>query len=144
MERLLGFTIGCLVTLISAGCVNTRSIPYETHARPAKSPDFPIEIRDEADISRPYKIIGVVEANAGRLHSPTDTINNLKRQARAMGADALIGLQRGAGAGMITPVGSSYVYGNMREIWSAKAIVWNDEHSQLTPSGDVVKAAPEE
>lgn len=110
---------------------------------PAKAPDFPIEILDAADIARPYKVIGVAEANAGKLHSPTDTINHLKRQA-SDGGDALMELQRGAGAGMITPVGSSYVYGNAREIWSAKVIVWKEEHSQQTPGGDVLKAAPQE
>ena len=85
MKNAMSFTVGCLLILMSSGCVNTHSIQYETHARPAKAPDFPIEILDAADIARPYKVIGVAEANAGKLHSPTDTINHLKRQARAMG-----------------------------------------------------------
>lgn len=144
MKKAIQFTVGCLMILIASGCVKTRSIQYETYARPAKSPDFPIEILDAADISKPYKVIGVVEANAGKLHSSTDTINHLKRQARAMGGDALMSLQRGAGAGMITPVGSSYMYGNVREIWSAKVIVWRKENSQQIPTGDVLKATPEE
>jgi hypothetical protein len=130
MKNAIRFIVGCLFILIASGCVNTRSIQYETNVRSAKSPDFQVEILDEVNISRSYKVIGIVEANAGKLHSPTDTINHLKSKAREMGGDALTGLQRGAGAGMITPMGSSYVYGNVREIWSAKVIVWSEEDSQ--------------
>jgi hypothetical protein len=110
--------------LFLAACVNTRSIPYETQARPAKPDSYPIEILDVLNISRPYKVIGVVEANAGKHHDPADTIENLKKEARRMGGEALIALQRGAGAGMIIPSGNTYLYGNVREIWAAKVIVW--------------------
>ena len=113
-----------IALLFLAACVNTRSIPYETHARPVRPDSYPIEILDVANISRPYKVIGVVEANAGKNHPPADTIENLKQEARKMGGEALIELQRGAGAGMIIPSGNIYMYGNVREIWAAKVIVW--------------------
>lgn len=124
MKRIAQCILVCFLVLGACGCVNTRCIRYETSARSPKPSDFPIEILDAANIVKPYKVIGVVEANAGKLHSPTDTINHLKRQARAMGGDALLNLQHGPGAGMIMPVGSSYMYGNLREIWTAKVIVW--------------------
>jgi hypothetical protein len=89
-----------------------------------------MEIFDPANSRIPFKVIGVVEADAGILHSPSDTLAHLKRAARSMGGDALTDLQRGPGAGMITPTGSSYVYQNTREIWSAKMIVWEAKDSQ--------------
>jgi hypothetical protein len=113
-----------ILLLSLAACVNTRSIPYETISRPAKPDNYPIEILDVVNISRPYKVIGVVEANAGKNHSPPDTIEHLKQEARKMGGEALIELQRGAGAAMLIPSGNAYVYGNVREIWAAKVIVW--------------------
>jgi len=114
-----------LILVIISGCVRTRSIRYETIVRPPKPLDYPIEILDRANINRPYKVIGVVQANAGKFHSVEDTIEHLKAEARKMGGDALIDLQHGPSkGGVIAPAGNMYYYGNVREIWSAKVIVW--------------------
>src|SRR5690348_8394290 len=97
-----------LALLLLAACVSavrTRSIPYETQARPPKPDDYRIEILDAANVARPYMVIGVVEANVGKNHSPADTMAHLRQEARTMGGDALIELHRGAGAGMAVPVG---------------------------------------
>jgi hypothetical protein len=114
-----------LIIVLILGCVSTRSIRYETIVRPPKPSDYPIEILDLSNINRPYKVIGIVQANAGKLHSTDDTIEHLKAEARKMGGDALIDLQQGTSkGGVIVPAGDMYVYGNVREIWSAKVIVW--------------------
>ena len=114
-----------IIILVFTGCVNTRVIRYETIVRQPKPKNYPIEIIDPANIKRPYKVIGIVQANAGKLHSVEDTIKHLKNAARKMGGDALIDLQQSpAKGGVVAPAGNLYVYGNVREIWSAKVIVW--------------------
>jgi hypothetical protein len=99
--------------LFLVACVETRTIPQETHALPAKPDNYPIEILDPVSISKPYKVIGVAEVNAGKNHSPAATIENLKQEARKMGGEALIGLKRCAEGGI-----------DAKERWSAKVIVW--------------------
>ncbi len=118
------FLVLLIIVLIS-GCVSTRSIRYETIVRPPKPSYYHMEILELANINRPYKVIGVVQANAGKLHSTEDTVEHLKAEARKMGGDALIDLQQGPSkGGVVAPTGNMYVYGNVREIWSAKVIVW--------------------
>lgn len=107
-----------------ASCVHTRSITYETTDRPPKPQDRLIGIVDSQTVTRPFTIIGVVEGNAGKLHSVVDTLENLKRAARRMGGDALMDIQHGPKGGVAVPFGSGYAYGNLREIWSAKVIIW--------------------
>lgn len=108
-------------------CVNTRIIRYENVIRSSKPVNYPIEILESSNVNRQYKVIGLVQANAGKLHSVEDTIEHLKRQARKMGGDALMDLQQGsATGGVIAPVGKMYYYGNVRENWAAKVIVWEN------------------
>jgi len=115
-----------LIALID--CVRTRGIRYETLYREPKPANFPIEIYESSDITRPYKVIGIIQANAGKLHSTKDTIRKLKAEARKMGGDALIDLSFGASKGrMITKTQTGYVSGSAREIWTAKVIVWIEE-----------------
>lgn len=113
------------IVVVISGCVSTRSIRYETFVRQPKSPNYPIEILDPMNISRPYKVIGVVQVKAGKFRSTEDVIEHLKVEARKMGGDALIDLQQCQSKdGVIVPVGNMYIYKNVREIWSAKVIVW--------------------
>lgn len=114
-----------LISII-ASAVSTRSIPYETVNRPPKPDNYLIEILDVLNITRPYKVIGIVEANVGKKHNVADTIEHLKKEARRMGGDALIHLQiqRVTGAGVVISIGKTSPYGSLREIWSAKVIVW--------------------
>jgi hypothetical protein len=117
--------------LLVSGCVNTSVIRYETVIRPPKPRDCSMDIFEAANIRRPYKTIGVVQANAGRLHAPADTIRSLKREACLLGGDGLMDLQRGAApSGVATPVGGgAYVHQGLREMWSAKVIVFEGSQS---------------
>jgi len=125
MQKVSLYFLVLLIVVLMSGCVNTRSIKYETIVRTPKSLNYPIEIIAPANLNRSYKVIGVIQANAGKLHSTKDTIEHLKAEARKMGGDALIDLQqRASKGGVIAPAGDMYVYGNVREIWSAKVIVW--------------------
>jgi hypothetical protein len=119
-----------LISII-ASAVSTRSIPYETVKRPPKPDNYLVEILDVSNITRPYKVIGIVEVNAGKKHNVADTILYLKKEARRMGGDALIHLQiqRVADApGLVISFGKTSGktsdYRSLREIWSAKVIVW--------------------
>lgn len=117
-----------LIIVLILGCVNTKSINFEINERESKSSNYPIEILDSINIDQPYKIIGIVQANAGKLHSIEDTIEHLKAEARNLGGDALIDLQQGTSkGGFIAPAGNMYVYGNIRNIWSAKVIAWEQQ-----------------
>jgi len=121
-----------LVILISAilfcvSCVTTRVVMYESISRPPKLSDTPIDIYESANLSKPYKVIAVVQANPGKLHNVADTLEYLKAKARKIGGDALLDLTQGPQpSGVIMPAGKSLVYGNVREIWSAKVIVWEE------------------
>jgi len=114
-----------LITLLILGCVKKQSIRYETIVRSPKPQDYAMEIFDPVDIDEPYKVIGIVQVDAGKNYSIDKAIEHLKDEARKMGGDALIDLQQGPSTGgVLVPVGDIYVYGNGRQIWNAKVIVW--------------------
>lgn len=116
-----------IAAVVISGCVTVRSIPYDTTARQPKPNDFPIPILESNSTNRPYIVIGVVQANAGKLHDPRDTLEQLRQAAREMGGDALMDLQQGSsGSTVVEPMGNGFVAANPREIWSAKVIVWNE------------------
>jgi hypothetical protein len=113
-----------IIALYIAGCVNVKSIPYETTARAPKSDIFPIELYESKDVQKPYKVIGIVQADAGKLHSVSDVLEKLRSAARMMGADALIDLSnQPIGGGVPSNRGTIYS-GYVRDLWSAKAIIW--------------------
>jgi hypothetical protein len=90
---------------------------YESISRLPKSSDTPIDIYESANLSKPYKVIAVVQANAGRRHKVADTLEYLKAEARKHGGDALMDLTQGPQpSGVIMPVGKAFFYGNAREI----------------------------
>jgi hypothetical protein len=116
-----------LCFLVFTSCVKTRCIRYEEIVRQPKPADFPIEIFESANTARPYKVIGVVIANAGKLHSERDTINHLRKEARKMGGDALMDLSMGPTSGTYTYYAKYYSAStHIRENWAAKVIVWLD------------------
>jgi hypothetical protein len=122
-------TASCLLVLVFvlASCVSTRSIPYETTSRAPKPQDYPMEIVESAGLSRPYKVIGVVQANAGKLHSVKNTLEHLRTDARKMGGDALMDLEQGPVKKDLTGPFRNYRFeDSVREDWSAKVIVWTD------------------
>ena len=126
MRIKLLFALFAIALLLS--CVNTRIIRYETEDRPPKPDWYRIEIYDSENLTRPRKVIGIIRANAGKLHDPADTLEYIKAEARKMGGDALTDLTVEASAARaITQVGRMYVTGSVREIWTAKVIVWLEE-----------------
>jgi hypothetical protein len=117
-----------VILCVSVGCVSTRSIPYETGSRDPKPSDYAIEILESSHLNRPFKVIGVVQANAGKLHSVKDTLEHLRAEARKMGGDALIDLDQGPAQSEAMGPGKRYSFEDrVREIWSAKVIVWTDD-----------------
>lgn len=107
-------------------CSSTTSVAYESVRRQAKPDDYPIDIWDAKDVKRPYKTIGFVRVNAGAKFNITNPIETLKKEARKIGADALLDLTvNGVGAGMISN-GSGFYSGHARDDWKAMAIVWTD------------------
>jgi hypothetical protein len=128
-RRLVGF-LWLVLLLGSLGCVNMRAIPYETVSREPKPKDYSMEIVESGNSKRPFKVIGMVQANAGRLHRVSDTLERLRVEARKMGGDALMDLQQGpaqTGAATSGPFASYRLDDNVREIWTAKVIVWLDQ-----------------
>ena len=121
-----------LIIALILGCVNAKAIRYETTERLPKPDNYPIEIVDPANITRPYKVIGLVQAQPGTVVSMESIIEGLKAEARKIGGDALLDLQKTfvPSGGAIAPVGTMYAYSqNVKVIWSAKVIVW--EHPDL-------------
>jgi len=119
-------TVLFVATLLFS-CVSTRSIQYETIPRPPKPADFPIEILDPVNINRPYKVIGLAQATAGKRHNTAEVIEQLKKEARKLGGDALIELQQQPiGAGGPTSQGGMVYSGHVRDLWSAKVIIWQN------------------
>jgi hypothetical protein len=126
MKKLL--VLVALATLLLLACVTSRSVIYETTSRPPKTEGFPIEVYDSVNLSKPYKVIGLVQANAGKLHSTADTLEYLKEEARKLGGDAIVDLTVGESRSKtISRVGDMLIASSPREIWSAKAIVWLEE-----------------
>jgi hypothetical protein len=110
--------------LILTGCISVRSICYEAAARQPR-PDCSVDIFDAANIKKPYKVIGQVEAAADERISLARVMDKLRDAARKMGGDALVDLQRQAvGTGIPISQDGSLYFGCVRDLWSAKVIVW--------------------
>lgn len=116
-----------LILLIISGCVMTKNIKYDSTFRNKKPQSFEMNIYESTNLERPYRIIGIVEANAGKLHDVSDTLENLKDEARKMGGDALLDLTVESSKGrMIIKQPYGYTAGNLREKWIAKVIIWDN------------------
>ena len=62
-----------------------------------------------------YKEIGEVKMEASLNHPKEEIIKSLKKEAKKIGADAIVGLQE---------LESS---DSMKQSWAAKAVVWTDK-----------------
>lgn len=119
-----------ILILLVGSCVRTRVVNLESSLRDPKPDNFPIDIYDSVSLSRGYKVIGTVMANAGKLHSTHNTINILKAKARNMGGDALLDLGISTSDGrLIQKLGSGYAASGLRENWAAKVIIWTENES---------------
>ena len=116
-----------LVGVAIAGCVSSKAIQYSASGRLPKPKEFPIEIIDMANVKRPYKVIGLVQVDAGARFNLTNPIERLKGEAKKLGGDALIELQQQSiGVGTFSRSGGTYG-GHARDLWTAKVIVWEEQ-----------------
>ena len=122
-----------LAVLVLVGCatVTVDSSRTEARARPARPADYPIELVNEPIPARPHKVIASVRARFKVSASylgiapPSEVIAALKREARALGGDALLPIKvtpTAGGGNYASPVGAVVV--GPTEIWSALVIVW--------------------
>lgn len=84
LAKFLAVLFIAALLFICVSCVNTRRIRYGTITRPPKPADSLIEILDAANINRPFKVIGLVRANAGKQHNTADVIEQLRNEARKL------------------------------------------------------------
>lgn len=116
----------CILLIVGLfGCTYGDRAAFETEPRARTNPAS-IQVLDRQDITRPFKVVGVVTSESYYLKS---AMKSLRKEASELGAEALIdfgpsGNQTGVGAAtgagaMAWGIGSSYNTG-----WAAKAIVW--------------------
>ncbi len=92
--------VTCVLALGLATCgwfVNSRGYRYDDVRRTPRTSDHPIPIiADPGGLDRPYVIIGMVQADPGSMAGIADRElqEGLRQEARKMGGDALINLQR--------------------------------------------------
>jgi hypothetical protein len=124
MKHIARYITFLSLILLLAGCVSVRSIRYESAAREPR-PDCPIEILDAKNINKPYRVIGQVEAAADERINLAKIMNKLRDAARKMGGEALTDLQhQSVGTGVPVSQDGSLYLGYVRDLWSAKVIVW--------------------
>lgn len=111
------------LSLCTSGCVSARAIKYTAESRPPKPATYQMDILEASKAPRPYKVIGMVQANAGAKFNIKDPIEALRQEARNLGGDALIDFSQQPIAGGSD--GDSY--GHVRDLWTAKVIAWTDE-----------------
>jgi hypothetical protein len=116
-----------ILAVAISGCTYGNRISYETTRRPPTNPAS-VEVFDVKDVTRPYKVIGIVSSDSWYMHS---ALKACRTEAAALGANAIIdfgpngntsgvGVANPMGAGALG-MGSSYNTG-----FAAKAIVWNN------------------
>jgi hypothetical protein len=126
MRNTKQFLILYIITLLLSSCVHSKSILYSSTKLTPKPESYPIEILDPQDVSRPHKVIGSVQANAGARFNIQDPIEQLRKEARKIGADALLApSQTPIGLGLVNS-GSGFYGGHVRDLFICKAIVWTD------------------
>lgn len=124
MKHTLLCGIALIVVSTSVGCVSVRSSYYGSSLRSPR-PDGPVEILEVQDIHQPYRVIGSVEVAAYKGHNLMGIVERLKDAARKMGGEALTDLQyRPVGMGVPVSEHRTMYVGYVRDLWSAKVIVW--------------------
>jgi hypothetical protein len=113
--------IGLLVVGCLTSCIMVRAVSYDHSGLKARSQNTEVVILDSANSNRAFRVIGIVEANAGRKHDPQDTIEHLKEKARELGGDGILDINNRA-------------INAARELWSAKVIAWTSEQESAEPA----------
>jgi hypothetical protein len=109
MNRLIAVAI-TLILLISCSS-STRSVSFDNTERRPKLDNYTIEILDRANIDKPFKVIGYIEIVAWEGTDLKKTFGSLKAEARKLGGNGLIDIQKGRKS-------------SKQFIWSAKVIIW--------------------
>ena len=132
MNRLVAAASMGTALLLTLACATivTEATRTETAARPPQRSDHPIEVVSGDRPDWPYRVIGSVRArvklseSGDKVAPPAKVVQALKREGRAMGGDALLGLTvtpATGGGNYLSPTGTVLI-GNS-EIWTALVIV---------------------
>ena len=109
------------LALIVSGCTYGDRVSYETITRPPTNPEI-IEVVESHNLSRPYKVIGMVSSESSYMQSALD---RMKYEAADMGANALLDFSSsGNKSGMLYGSGGMMMGGSYNTGYCAKAIVW--------------------
>lgn len=115
LKMLLFFLL--IVPIFLMDCTRTETVKYDEIERTPKPEDYEIAVYTEAGVPREHKVIGEVRVEAYVGDSKEEVINNLKSEAKKIGADAIVNMRQLESAE------------GMRQRWVAKAIVWTDKES---------------
>lgn len=133
MTRLSTLLTALMIAVLLTSCAGPSVIRYEEENRQPKPFDFPIPVLDKAKIDRPYKIIGQIQIDTSKSDFATLIVEQLKDEARKLGGDALIDLQKqpletsfSFGAGYPINQHDLSYSGHFRDLWMAKVIVWQN------------------
>lgn len=85
-----------------ASCSSVHLLTADTDQRYSQTSPERIEVYSLDKIGKPYVIIGQVVANAEAFSDDPVSIDNLKKEAALIGADAIINLRLEIGEGFMT------------------------------------------
>lgn len=106
------FAVFILMLAIGCSRVRASSISYDASKLPPKQQDYAMEFIDKGDITRPYQVIGLVQAE-GLIDAEMEAMfEAIRQEARKLGADAVTELEY-----------KSVTHGPPH-LWVGKAIVW--------------------
>ena len=101
-----------ILPVFLTNCTKTETIKYDEVKRAPKPEDYKMKLYPEYGTPRDYEEIGEVRIEASLNHPEEEIIKSLKKEAKKIGADAIVGLEE---------LESS---DSMKQSWSAKAVVW--------------------
>ncbi len=111
----------CLTTgLLLSGCISTQKMQFDRAFDPTAGDSRNVEVLDSANVKRSYKVIGIVEADAVADYGLNNVLSALKLEAKKMGGQAVIDVQR-------VPMYSKTFWDGLfpsGQRWSGKVITW--------------------
>lgn len=124
--------LAAIAVAVTTACatVVVEATRMEPRPRSAKPGDSPIEVLEEPIPTRPHKVIGSVRARVklsettNRLVPPARVVEELKREARRLGGDALLPITTSRQAGGGTYATPSGILAGSSVVWAALVIAW--------------------
>ena len=104
-----------IVPVFLMDCAKTETVKYDKVKRAPKPEDYKIKLYSEYGTPKEYEEIGEVRMEAYLNHPKEEIIKSLKKEAKKMGADAIVGLEE---------LESS---DSMKQRWATKAVVWTNK-----------------